>query len=363
MLDEIEIRPYRRQDLPALVELTNQADTFDRMERPTTLAELEHDMGSPHYYPETDCFLAWEGDRLAGYADLFLRVGETGKENFVWTWGVVHPQWRRRGLGRRLMERLWRRAEERLPEIERGPVYFQGSGRIEEEDRAGLFRSLGMAPLRYFVNLARPIDNGLPPVDLPAGYRFRSFDPERDVETAWRVDSEAFRDHWGFDGWPLDEFRHWMEMPNFRPELWLLAEEEATAHVVGLAFNRINPDWIATTGRQEGLVNTLGVLSAHRHRGLGAALLAQSLRTLRQAGMAGAHLYADADNLTGAMRLYERLGFRLRKTNVSYARVMRPWFATPPHPGPVARLTEATESKDDRRGDYTNQIRDVRTNG
>jgi ribosomal protein S18 acetylase RimI-like enzyme len=52
-------------------------------------------------------------------------------------------------------------------------------------------------------------------------------------------------------------------------------------------------------------------------------LLVQSLHSLRQAGMEGAHLHADSENLTGAMRLYGRVGFQVRKTSVAYHKVMR----------------------------------------
>ena len=55
---------------------------------------------------------------------------------------------------------------------------------------------------------------------------------------------------------------------------------------------------------------------------MGTAILVHSLHALRQAGMEGAHLHADAENLTGAMRLYEGVGFRLRKTSIAYQKVM-----------------------------------------
>ncbi len=112
-------------------------------------------------------------------------------------------------------------------------------------------------------------------------------------------------------------------MPHFRPELWFLAEDLASGEVVGLGLNIIDPDWIAQTGRREGYVDTLAVLREHRQRGLGTALLVHSLHALREAGMELAHLHADAENLTGAMRLYMRLGFRVRKTSVAYRKLVQ----------------------------------------
>lgn len=323
MAEEIVLRNYRPGDLEALVALINESDEYDQLERATTLEEAEHDMNWPNYQPETDCFLAHKNGRMVGYADFFFRQGVEGGDSVFYTWGVVHPRWRRLGVGRGLMDALYRRAAERTAEVEEGVIYFQASTRDLEEDRKALFESLDMQPVRYFVDMVRPIDNGLPPVEMPEGFCLRPFDPARDMETVWRVDVESFQDHWGFTGFPFKEFKHVVQEPHFRPELWLLAEEEATGRVAGIGLNKIDPDWIAQTGRQEGYVSTLAVLREYRKRGLATALLAKSLHVLRQAGMEGAHLGADAENPTGAVRIYERLGFRVRKTSIAYRRTMR----------------------------------------
>ena len=323
MIDNIVLRNYRPDDLEPLVALINESDEYDQLERATTVEQMEHEMTWPNYCPETDCFLARKNGWLVGYADFFLRKGTDGADSIFYTWGMVHPRWRRLGVGRRLMEALYRRAMEYLPEIESGPAYLQANTRDVEEDRRALFEDMGLEPVRYFVNMVRPIDNGLPPVEMPDGFRLRPFDLARDLETVWCVDVESFKDHWGFTSFPLAEFEHLVQEPHFRPELWLLAEEEATGRVVGIGLNKIDPDWIAQTGRQEGYVSILGVLREYRQKGLGTALLAQSLHTLRQAGMDAAHLGADAENLTGAVRIYERLGFRVRKTSMVYRHALR----------------------------------------
>jgi mycothiol synthase len=280
-------------------------------------------MAFPSEHPDTDWFLAWEAGRLVGYASLYVARGNAHTGSTIHCRGVVHPQWRRQGLGRQLLDTAHRRAVEILASINEGKVTLQCLARDVEEDRQVMFEGFGMTVVRYFVNLARPIDNGLPPVHMPAGFRLRTFDPQHDLKTLWRIDNSAFRDHWGHTDSKLEDIAHWMEAPHLRPELWFLAVEEATGEAVGLGLNIIDPDWIAYTGRQEGYVDTLAVLREHRRRGLGTALLVHSLHALRQAGMNAAHLHADAENLTGAMRLYERVGFRVRKTDIAYEKTLR----------------------------------------
>jgi mycothiol synthase len=171
MTQEVTIRNYRREDLPALVTLINEADAHDRLDRHTTLEEMEHEMSFPTVSPETDCFLAWTGDRLVGQADMYVQKGdpEVDKEVAMWCWGMVHPEWRRRGVGRRLLEAAYRRGEEYLNEIEVRTVHFHCNTRDVEEDRKALYEGFGMAPIRYNVNLARPVNGNLPQVTVPEG--------------------------------------------------------------------------------------------------------------------------------------------------------------------------------------------------
>jgi mycothiol synthase len=321
----VTIRNYRPDDLASLVALINQADAHDKLERATTMEDMAHEMSFPTARPETDCFLAWAGDRLVGYTDMYVRKGDAqvDAECAIYCWGVVDPRWRRRGVGQHLLEIAYDRAREYLPEMEVRRVMFQCTCRDVETGRIALYERFGMERVRYFVNLARTLNGNLPPVEAPAGIRLRTYDPEHDAEEAFEVDDTAFRDHWGYSSGDLEDFVHWSKLPHMRPELWFVAEEEASGKMVGLGLNIIDQGWIERTGRQEGYVDTLAVLQEHRKHGLGTALLVQSLHALCDAGMTGAHLHADAENLTGAMRLYERVGFRVRKTSVAYRRTLR----------------------------------------
>ncbi len=65
--------------------------------------------------------------------------------------------------------------------------------------------------------------------------------------------------------------------------------------------------------RNFGAVQNVGVTPEHRGRGLGTCLLFRALAGFRQTGLMRAYLEVTAQNL-GAVRLYQRLGFRTTKT-------------------------------------------------
>ncbi len=66
-------------------------------------------------------------------------------------------------------------------------------------------------------------------------------------------------------------------------------------------------------GAGTGAIQNLGVVPEHRGHHLGAALIWKCLAGFRQTGLERAFLQVTARN-TAAVRLYERLGFRISKT-------------------------------------------------
>jgi ribosomal protein S18 acetylase RimI-like enzyme len=59
----------------------------------------------------------------------------------------------------------------------------------------------------------------------------------------------------------------------------------------------------------------LAVRRPWRRRGLGLALLRHSFVEMERRGMTRASLGVDAENLTGAVALYERAGMRVARRN------------------------------------------------
>jgi mycothiol synthase len=93
-----------------------------------------------------------------------------------------------------------------------------------------------------------------------------------------------------------------LDARGFDPSLWLLAWDGSVLAGLVLAFPERAGD--TTTGR----IESLGVRSSWRGRGLGESLLRSALRALHDRGLRSVELGVDASNDTGAVRLYERVG-------------------------------------------------------
>ena len=72
------------------------------------------------------------------------------------------------------------------------------------------------------------------------------------------------------------------------------------------------------SGCAAGWLEHVSVRRPWRRRGLASALMASALVGLRDARMTEAALGVDAENISGALRVYEAMGFRRAKTGVSY---------------------------------------------
>ncbi len=137
---------------------------------------------------------------------------------------------------------------------------------------------------------------------VAAGYAIRSFDgSEDDLRAMHRTFNSAFLDH--FDFTPM-EFEPWLEHNRGGtedPSQWLVAEHAGT--VVG--YIRGNNRYVSEGA---GYVASIGVVRAHRGRGLARALLLARFADDRARALRTTLLHVDATNPTGATHLYESVG-------------------------------------------------------
>lgn len=215
---------------------------------------------------------------------------------------VVHPAFRRRGLGRRLLGAALEHSGGRLRLWAHGDL--PGAARLAAS--AGLDRARSLWQMR------RPLSEPLPEPVIPDGVRLRAFERGRDEEAWLALNARAFATHPEQGAWTMDDLKRREQEPWFDPAGFFLA-------VRGDALAGFHWTKVHDGDEPVGEVYVVGVSPDERGTGLGRALTLAGLAHLRSLGLAHVMLYVDEDNVA-AVRLYESLGFGRWHTDVMYRR-------------------------------------------
>ena len=155
----------------------------------------------------------------------------------------------------------------------------------------------------------------MPEATLPDGLEVRPVRPEQH-RTIWDADVEAFRDHFEASVRTEADYEHWISSPTIDTSLWQVAWDGI--EVAGSVMTSINAEENEKLGLKIAWLDHISVRRPWRKRGVASALIASTLGILRERGMEIAALGVDAENPTGALRVYEAMGFARHKTGISY---------------------------------------------
>jgi len=191
----------------------------------------------------------------------------------------------------------------------------------EHPAAAALAASLGFRRDRILWQLRRSLYAPLATPQLPADVTIRTFEIGRDEEGWTEVNNRAFAGHPDQGHWSVDELRLREREPWFDPTGFFLAERGvgAAAELVGFHWTKVHGADDGHGHQPIGEVYVVGVDPSAQGQGLGPALTLVGLRYLRSSGLSSVLLYVDDTN-TGAIKVYERLGFTRWDVDVSYRR-------------------------------------------
>jgi mycothiol synthase len=254
--------------------------------------------------------IAPDGGQALGFAHL-QPVERTDLQAFA----SVLPGARGRGIGSALLALIDQHASEAMGRFAPSDrVVLQQWIAAANEPARLLLKYSGYQVVRRMWGMIVELAEEPPAVVWPDGVTVRAPVTEADLHATHAAAREAFQDHWGYAEQPYEDFaRSNIEIDTFDPSLWFMVMDGD--EVAGVMLGEMLPD--------RGWVNDLAVRRPWRGRGLGEALLRHSFGVFYRRGQRTGALGVDSQNLTGATRLYARVGMRVERQYDICEKVLR----------------------------------------
>ncbi len=306
----LTFRPLQETDLDRWLELVVRIAASEHAHWHETRSELAmcfEDAANP---ATANTLAGLDG---SGAVRAYGRISKNRSGSTAHVFGGVDPQWQHRGLGTAMLAWQEGRVLARFAADGQPAVLVRCYTQEGNPAPTALLAGTGYSVARYFSEMLRPLA-GAPVVPAPAGIRIVSFAPEL-AEGVRLAHNDAFADHWGSEPRSVQQWGFLLRNEQFRPAWSAVALDDATGEVAGYQLSLYDSERFGNEGREEGYTELLGVRRAWRGRGIAPALLADAMARYQDAGMDHACLDVDTENPTGALGLYERMGYRpLRRT-------------------------------------------------
>jgi len=302
----VNVRRPEAAELQTVLELVRAHDEAVYRESDWTENDLREEWAKAEL--ERDAWLVELDGRVAGYAILEVR-----RDGSLVADGYVHPGARERGIGTELLRLTEARALAEVAPGETRPL--RNATLAGDACTPNLYSTHGYAPVRHFWKMVVDLDDSLSQPEID-GIEIDRYRHPADGGAVHAARNEAFAQEWGFRPPSFAEFEEReLGAARFDPRLWWVARDgDELAGFVMCDWKR-HGDW--------GWVASLGVREPWRRRGIGEALLRAAFGEFARRGERRVALGVDAENPTGATRLYERVGMRVIWAAVVYEKELR----------------------------------------
>ena len=311
-LNQIIFRPYSpSDDLPRLLRLRLAIEAEDQQGDETSEEALRAQLALPGHDPARDRTVALDSakpDTLLAYNLVWLQPGE----QTAWANVVVHPAWRRQGLGSTLLEKALSHARQL------GAAQVNLSAHHTHPAAGAFLRKHGFQPAGAYTELRAPADRRLPPVVWPYGYTVRPYAEVQDLAILTQVFNECYQDLWGHSQVSQEQMAGYLA--EFDPHgLFLVFSEKNRP--VGVSRVEMSTERSTKNGLPTGYIDSPGIYSPHRRLDLYRALLLTGMKWLQSQGAALIELESWGDKQE-VLRSYADLGFTHLRQVVTYRQTL-----------------------------------------
>lgn len=312
----------RDDDVAAWTKLINQLAVIDESDEFYEVEDLLEELHEPGVEPKHDTVAIWNANEMIGYGQ--IRVGQQLRDGLcrVSLGGGLLESFRRQGLGKKLLGILEEHGISKARALHPATdLALDMWGHYEGHSAGILAQSMGYAAARYFQDMEV----------FPESFRQQSIDWNQDLglrvlpfsavssESIRLLDNEAFADHWGSTPKTVEEWESMTSARTFRADrsLILVGRLEPRGAEQALSYILVS-EW--TPG--ELYVARVGTGHASRGRGYAAKLLSSVVKDAIDDGFVKIELSVDAQSPTGAVGLYERLGFSVIRRGTMYRKIV-----------------------------------------
>jgi mycothiol synthase len=313
----LSIRPcVPGQDEELRADLYNRAHAGDENFVPLTAEDIRRWGTSPHTQHHSSFVAEFDG-ASAGFASAWIHAQRT---DGVGTLDGPHvlPEHRRLGIGTALAHTVL------ADLLSRGRVTAQVRAR-EGADASSFLATLGFKPVRRFSRMERSLSALPRNLGESTEATVTAVELTREmIRTLVELENETFKEHFN---------RQPETVAGFEFAERNLAAKGIVSHIsvaaiegkpVGFISYGYDPREIAHLGRNRARLWDVGVLRPWRNRGIAKALMLAAMRHLRAEGTDEVELNVDETNVTGALHLYEHLGFALACRDLVHRRELLP---------------------------------------
>ena len=322
LVPNLKFRHFRGEsDYPHVVTVMEEMRKTDQLEFAVSIEDVKRWVKQlENCDPYRDLLVAEVDGKVIGFTR--LEWNKDTKGVYLYSQYVyLLAAWRGKGIRNAML----RYNEQKLREAAQkhaadAPRFLQSTAADSEKDWISVLNAEGYGIFRYGFDMRRPNLENIPDLPLPEGIEVRPVKPEhyRAIINAW---NEACKDMRNQIPMSDEFFKSFQESPVFNPSLWQIAWHKN--EVVGTILNFVNERENSEYKRKRGHVEAISVRRPWRGRGIAKALISRSLKLLKDNGMTEAALGVDAENPSGALHLYQKMGFQIEKKTIFYRKPMK----------------------------------------
>lgn len=303
---KVGLRNYQSGDLDKYSRNYPGNEAFEREARWLSPGSVREFLFSPGLRPEKD---AWVAENSEGIVGLAYLVPEREIDRAVLK-GVVHPRYRRTGIGRDLLDRALKRAAELEISV------IQTDIDEKNEKARGFLEANHFRKVRVFHEMRLLIKEQVEEITGRGNISIEQLKQgEEDLLTA--IQNLCFQGSWGYNPNKEVEVKYDLGLEKCSHDDVLIARIKDRP--AGFCWLIINPETFTTYGLNRGRIHMMGVVPDYRGTGIGKRLLVSALSHLKQKDINVVELTVDSEN-KAAFELYSSAGFRVYSNTHWYER-------------------------------------------